>query len=113
MKRCRSESREGVEVERSLSAELRRELSRSLHISSSSALFFTTLGRLAQLSRHFHRPFCTMSAPYAKEQQIAIAAVLKASLVAGKVQDELIGTGGVTKSDKSPVTGEWGCCTKV
>lgn len=49
-----------------------------------------------------------MSAPYAREQQIAIAAVLKASLVAGKVQDELIGTGGVTKSDKSPVTGERG-----
>jgi hypothetical protein len=47
-----------------------------------------------------------MSAPYAKEQQIAIAAVLKASLVAGKVQNELLGTGGVQKSDKSPVTGE-------
>ncbi|ORY54361.1 hypothetical protein BCR35DRAFT_310342 [Leucosporidium creatinivorum] len=45
-----------------------------------------------------------MSAPYAKEQSIAIAAVLKASLVAGKVQNELIGTGGVKKADKSPVT---------
>lgn len=42
---------------------------------------------------------------YAREQSIAIAAVLKASLVAQKVQAELIGSGGVQKKDKSPVTG--------
>ncbi|GAA6064145.1 hypothetical protein JCM10212_000218 [Sporobolomyces blumeae] len=40
----------------------------------------------------------------AKEQQVAISAVLKASLVARKVQDQLIGSGGVQKKDKSPVT---------
>lgn len=43
---------------------------------------------------------------YAKEQQVAISAVLKASLLAQKVQNELIGSGGVQKKDKSPVTGE-------
>lgn len=100
----RSESREVVGGQRSLTL---RRLSGSLHISRRQrSRFFTTLGRLSQLSRHFSRSFCTMSAPYAKEQQIAIAAVLKASLVAGKVQNELIGTGGVQKSDKSPVTGK-------
>ncbi|SGY20188.1 BQ5605_C017g08517 [Microbotryum silenes-dioicae] len=41
---------------------------------------------------------------YAKEQKVAIAAVLKASLLAQKVQNELIGSGGVEKKDKSPVT---------
>ncbi|GAA5865191.1 hypothetical protein JCM1840_003938 [Sporobolomyces johnsonii] len=45
-----------------------------------------------------------MSNPYAQEQQVAISAVLKASLVAQKVQDQLIGSGGVQKKDKSPVT---------
>ncbi|KWU44379.1 3(2),5-bisphosphate nucleotidase HAL2 [Rhodotorula sp. JG-1b] len=42
--------------------------------------------------------------PYAREQQIAIAAVLKASLLAQKIQQELVGSGGVQKKDKSPVT---------
>ncbi|GAA6008335.1 hypothetical protein JCM11491_004439 [Sporobolomyces phaffii] len=42
--------------------------------------------------------------PYAREQSVAISAVLKASLVARKVQSELVGTGGVEKKDKSPVT---------
>lgn len=42
---------------------------------------------------------------YAREKQVAISAVLKASLLAQKVQFELIGSGGVTKKDKSPVTG--------
>ncbi|GAA5947308.1 hypothetical protein JCM10213_000577, partial [Rhodosporidiobolus nylandii] len=41
---------------------------------------------------------------YAKEQAVAISAVLKASLLASKVQRELIGSGGVEKKDKSPVT---------
>lgn len=36
---------------------------------------------------------------------MAISAVLKASLIAQKTQFELIGSGGVTKKDKSPVTG--------
>ncbi|GAA5915275.1 3'(2'),5'-bisphosphate nucleotidase [Sporobolomyces salmoneus] len=45
-----------------------------------------------------------MSQPYAQEQSVAISAVLKASLVARKVQDQLIGSGGVQKKDKSPVT---------
>ncbi|CEQ41345.1 SPOSA6832_03068 [Sporobolomyces salmonicolor] len=45
-----------------------------------------------------------MSNLYAQEQQVAISAVLKASLVAQKVQDQLIGSGGVQKKDKSPVT---------
>lgn len=43
---------------------------------------------------------------FAAEKQVAISAVLKASLLAQKVQLELIGSGGVTKKDKSPVTGE-------
>jgi 3'(2'), 5'-bisphosphate nucleotidase len=42
---------------------------------------------------------------YSREQSVAISAVLKASLVAGKVQEQLIGSGGVQKKDKSPVTG--------
>ncbi|KAL8290483.1 hypothetical protein RQP46_002741 [Phenoliferia psychrophenolica] len=42
--------------------------------------------------------------PYAREKEVAISAVLKASLLAAKVQRELIGSGGVTKADKSPVT---------
>lgn len=46
------------------------------------------------------------SQPYAREQQIAIAAVLKASLLAQKIQQELVGSGGVQKKDKSPVTGQ-------
>lgn len=46
-----------------------------------------------------------MSAAYSQEKQVAISAVLKASLVARKVQDQLIGSGGVQKKDKSPVTG--------
>ncbi|SCV72947.1 BQ2448_6872 [Microbotryum intermedium] len=41
---------------------------------------------------------------YVKEYKVAIAAVLKASLLAQKVQHELIGSGGVEKKDKSPVT---------
>ncbi|KAM0785991.1 hypothetical protein ACM66B_006809 [Microbotryomycetes sp. NB124-2] len=41
---------------------------------------------------------------YDREQQVAIAAVLKASLLAKKVQDQLVGSGGVQKKDKSPVT---------
>ncbi|GAA5889127.1 hypothetical protein JCM16303_000108 [Sporobolomyces ruberrimus] len=41
---------------------------------------------------------------YSREQSVAISAVLKASLVAGKVQEQLIGSGGVQKKDKSPVT---------
>ncbi|GAA5979438.1 hypothetical protein JCM11641_005032 [Rhodosporidiobolus odoratus] len=41
---------------------------------------------------------------YAQEQQVAISAVLKASLLAQKVQQELVGSGGVQKKDKSPVT---------
>lgn len=45
------------------------------------------------------------SLPYSNEKRIAISAVLKASLVAQKTQFELIGSGGVVKSDKSPVTG--------
>ncbi|GAA5850997.1 hypothetical protein JCM3766R1_007097 [Sporobolomyces carnicolor] len=44
------------------------------------------------------------SRAFAKEQAVAISAVLKASLVATKVQDELVGSGGVQKKDKSPVT---------
>jgi len=48
-----------------------------------------------------------MSPPaYTLELEMATAAVLKASLLAQKVQAELVGSGGVTKSDKSPVTGE-------
>jgi len=43
---------------------------------------------------------------YSQEKQVAISAVLKASLVARKVQDQLIGSGGVQKKDKSPVTGK-------
>ncbi|GAA6002630.1 3'(2'),5'-bisphosphate nucleotidase [Rhodotorula paludigena] len=43
-------------------------------------------------------------APYAAEQRIAISAVLKASLVAQTVQHQLVGSGGVQKKDKSPVT---------
>lgn len=42
---------------------------------------------------------------YAREKAVAISAVLKASLLAQKVQQQLIGSGGVTKKDKSPVTG--------
>lgn len=45
------------------------------------------------------------TAPYALEKSVAISGVLKASLIAQKVQKELIGSGGVTKADKSPVTG--------
>jgi hypothetical protein len=60
------------------------------------------LRRLSLLSRHLH---ISMSS-YAKEQQVAISAVLKASLLAQKVQNELIGSGGVQKKDKSPVTGQ-------
>ncbi|GAA5854206.1 hypothetical protein JCM9279_006179 [Rhodotorula babjevae] len=45
-----------------------------------------------------------MSAPYASEQAIALSAVLKASLLAQKIQAELVGSGGVEKKDKSPVT---------
>ncbi|GAA5923075.1 hypothetical protein JCM3775_007427 [Rhodotorula graminis] len=45
-----------------------------------------------------------MSAPYAREQAIAVSAVLKASLLAQKIQAELVGSGGVEKKDKSPVT---------
>ncbi|GAA5994092.1 hypothetical protein JCM5350_006413 [Sporobolomyces pararoseus] len=45
-----------------------------------------------------------MSNQYSQEQAVAISAVLKASLVARKVQDQLIGSGGVQKKDKSPVT---------
>ncbi|KAK4053584.1 3'(2'),5'-bisphosphate nucleotidase [Microbotryomycetes sp. JL221] len=41
---------------------------------------------------------------YEREQRVAIAAVLKASLLAKKVQDQLVGSGGVQKKDKSPVT---------
>ncbi|KAK4702331.1 3'(2'), 5'-bisphosphate nucleotidase, partial [Phenoliferia sp. Uapishka_3] len=41
---------------------------------------------------------------YVREKEVAISAVLKASLLAAKVQRELIGSGGVTKKDKSPVT---------
>ncbi|KAM0756610.1 3(2),5-bisphosphate nucleotidase HAL2 [Meredithblackwellia eburnea MCA 4105] len=44
------------------------------------------------------------SKPYTREVQVATSAVLKASLLAQKVQHELIGSGGVTKKDKSPVT---------
>lgn len=47
-----------------------------------------------------------MSAPYAHEQAIALSAVLKASLLAQKIQAELVGSGGVQKKDKSPVTGQ-------
>jgi hypothetical protein len=46
-----------------------------------------------------------MPSAYAKEQSVAISAVLKASLLAQKVQQQLIGSGGVEKKDKSPVTG--------
>lgn len=49
----------------------------------------------------------TTQQPYAREQQIAIAAVLKASLLAQKIQQELVGSGGVQKKDKSPVTGQF------
>ena len=48
----------------------------------------------------------TTQQPYAREQEIAIAAVLKASLLAQKIQQELVGSGGVQKKDKSPVTGQ-------
>ncbi|GAA5845462.1 hypothetical protein JCM11251_003390 [Rhodosporidiobolus azoricus] len=41
---------------------------------------------------------------YEKERAVAISAVLKASLLAQKVQQQLIGSGGVEKKDKSPVT---------
>ncbi|BGP27536.1 3'(2'),5'-bisphosphate nucleotidase [Rhodotorula toruloides] len=44
------------------------------------------------------------SSPYAKERQIALSAVLKASILAQKVQDQLVGSGGVEKRDRSPVT---------
>ncbi|GAA6021954.1 hypothetical protein JCM10207_002617 [Rhodosporidiobolus poonsookiae] len=44
------------------------------------------------------------STPYAAERAVALSAVLKASLVAQKVQDQLVGSGGVEKKDKSPVT---------
>lgn len=43
---------------------------------------------------------------YAKEKQVAIAAVLKACFVARSVQHRLINEETATKSDKSPVTGE-------
>jgi 3'(2'), 5'-bisphosphate nucleotidase len=46
-----------------------------------------------------------MTTPYSREKEVAISAVLKASFLARKVQHELIGSGGVTKKDKSPVTG--------
>lgn len=46
------------------------------------------------------------SSQFNKEVEIAISAVLKASLLAKKVQDQLIGSGGVQKKDKSPVTGK-------
>ncbi|GAA5919149.1 hypothetical protein JCM6882_005500 [Rhodosporidiobolus microsporus] len=41
---------------------------------------------------------------YEQERAVAISAVLKASLLAQKVQQQLIGSGGVEKKDKSPVT---------
>ncbi|GAA6039417.1 hypothetical protein JCM8097_002847 [Rhodosporidiobolus ruineniae] len=41
---------------------------------------------------------------YTREKAVAISAVLKASLLAQKVQNELVGSGGVQKKDKSPVT---------
>lgn len=69
--------------------------------------------RLSLIARHVspYRPVTTMSSPlansrFSKEVSVAISAVLKASLLAKKVQDELVGSGGVQKKDKSPVTGE-------
>lgn len=59
------------------------------------------------LSRTNTMSSSSASQPYAREQQIAIAAVLKASLLAQKIQQELVGSGGVQKKDKSPVTGQF------
>lgn len=47
------------------------------------------------------------SLSFSTEKRVAISAVLKASLLAQKVQQELIIAGGVTKKDKSPVTGKF------
>lgn len=52
------------------------------------------------------RRMSSAAMPYAREQAVALSAVLKASILAQKVHFELIGSGGVTKKDKSPVTGE-------
>ncbi|GAA5959371.1 hypothetical protein JCM3765_006582 [Sporobolomyces pararoseus] len=62
--------------------------------------------RTLQLSHQFSTTtrLLKMSNQYSQEQAVAISAVLKASLVARKVQDQLIGSGGVQKKDKSPVT---------
>ena len=45
--------------------------------------------------------------PYAREQEVAIAAVLKACQVAQSTFQKLVTDETVTKKDKSPVTGEW------
>lgn len=42
---------------------------------------------------------------YELERAVALAAVCKAAKVAEQVQRELVGTAGVQKKDKSPVTG--------
>lgn len=70
-------------------------------------LFNITARRLSLLARHLTTATTKMSSAYAKEQAVAISAVLKASLLARKVQDQLVGSGGVQKKDKSPVTGEF------
>jgi len=71
------------------------------------------LSRIQQRTLQLSRQLSTISrsnssgmSSYSQEQSVAISAVLKASLVARKVQDQLIGSGGVQKKDKSPVTGE-------
>lgn len=50
--------------------------------------------------------FTKMTGSYDKERDVAISAVLKASLIAQKVQRTLVQSSGLAKSDKSPVTGK-------
>lgn len=52
------------------------------------------------------RPIALAAMAYEKEQQVAIAAVLKACDVAQATFQKLVNDETVTKKDKSPVTGE-------
>jgi len=97
---------------RSLSLVRRHHLLVLPHFRTSFTTSRRALHRLRLLVSSLSRPLTTtrttasaMSAPYASEQAIALSAVLKASLLAQKIQAELVGSGGVEKKDKSPVTG--------
>lgn len=47
-----------------------------------------------------------MTAPYAIEKQVAVAAVRRACLLTNSVFNKLVKTETLTKDDKSPVTGK-------